>query len=287
MKILKLFGGLIGLLIIIVVSAVVYLVMNLNSVVKEGVETYGPDVTQTSVNLDSVDIGLFNGKGELNNFKIGNPPGFTSGHLLKWDTIRVQVNPSSLRNDVVIIDDFTVEGVNINAEQKGLTTNLKKFLDGMKSGETSTSNKSNEQTPNDSGKEIRLALRHVKFANNEINLISEKHGSYTLSMPAFELSDLGDPNVGLTPTELGVALLKPLVERAKKEAEGKAKELLEGELKAKLDAKKEELKAKVDAEKAALEAKADEEKEALEAKADEEKDALKDKLDSKLKGFMN
>ncbi len=276
MKVLKIFGGLVGLAIVVVVAAIIYLVINLNSVVKQGVETYGPQVTNTSVQLDAVDIGLFNGKGELKQFTVGNPAGFTSEHLLKWDTIRVQVDPASLRGDVVVIDDITVEGININAEQKGYSTNLQKFLDGMKGGGDSSNAKEQSATEESPGKEVRIALKHVKFANNSVNLISEKYGTYTLTMPAFELNSLGDPNVGLTPTELGVAVIKPLIERARKQAEKKAKELLEAELKDKLDAKKAELKEKADAE-----------KEALESKADEKKEELKGKLDSKLKGLLN
>lgn len=275
MKVIKLLGGVVGLVIVVVVAAIVYLVINLNTVVKQGVETYGPEVTQTSVTLDKVNIGLFDGKGELKQFTVGNPEGFTSDHLLKWDTIRLKVDPASLRGDVVVIDDFTVEGININAEQKGYSTNLQKFLDGMKT-KSEPSQSKEEASPEKPSKEVRIALKHVKFANNSVNLISEKYGTYTLTMPEFELNALGDPNVGLTPAELGAAILKPLVERARKQAEKKAKELLEAELKGKLDAKKAELKEKLDAE-----------KEAIESKSDEKKDELKGKLDSKLKGYLN
>ncbi|WP_086932237.1 hypothetical protein [Agarilytica rhodophyticola] len=293
MKGIKIFGGLIALLLVIVVGVVVFVLGNLNQIVKETVETVGPEVTQTNVLLDQVDIALTEGKGELNDFVIGNPQGFSSPHLLKWDTIRLQIDPASVTSDVVVIKDFTIEGVDIVAEQKGLRTNLQALLDNLDSGASSPK----QEKPSQSGeaRDVRLMMEQVRFADNSINFVTEKYGSYALPLPSFELSNIGDKTTGLTPEELGVAILKPLIKQAKKAVEERIKGLAKEELEAKLKEKEKELKAKAEAKKEELKAKVDDKKDKLKEKLEGNQDKLKeqedklkekeDELKNKLKGF--
>jgi len=88
------------------------------------------------------------------------------------------------------------------------------------------------------------------------------------------VAGIGDPNKGLTPEELGQAVLQPLLKQAKQSVENRLKSLVKEELEAKLDEKKEELKAKVKEKEGELKNKLEQE----EARLDEKKDKLKAKL---------
>ena len=59
MKKLFCIGG-IGIIVLIIV-AVIVTALSLDGIVKKGVETFGPQMTKVSINLDSVHIGLLSG----------------------------------------------------------------------------------------------------------------------------------------------------------------------------------------------------------------------------------
>ncbi|MFL0799310.1 MAG: AsmA family protein [Agarilytica sp.] len=276
MKTVKILGAVFILLAALVVGLIVYVFGNINQIVKEVVETVGPQVTKTHVGLRDVDITLTKGRGELNHFVIGNPDGFSSPYFLKWDAIAVEIDPASVQSDVIVINDMVIKGVKINAEQKGTSTNIQALLDNIPSDKSET-----QPTTAESGEteDIKLALSHIVFAENDVELITEKWGSYTLSMPSFELNGLGDKDNGLTPEELGKAILKPVLKQIKDQMEDKLKDITKEKLKAKLEEKKEEIKAKVDEKKQEFKDDLEKKKETLDDKADVKKEELKEKLE--------
>ncbi len=276
MKTVKILGFVFILLVAIVVGLIVYVFGNINQIVKEAVETVGPQVTQTHVGLRDVDIQLTKGRGELNHFVVGNPKGFSSPYLLKWDAIAIEIDPASVQSDVIIINDMIIKGVNIKAEQKGAGTNIQALLDNISSDSEEAQSSAEESNETE---DIKLALSHIVFADNDVELITEKWGSYTLSMPSFELKGLGDKNNGLTPEELGKAILKPVLKQIKDQMEDRLKNITKEKLEEKLKEKKEEIKAKVDEKKQALIGDLDQKREELGDKAHDKKDELKEKLE--------
>lgn len=293
MKAIKIFGGIIFLVIVIVVGIVFYVLGNINQLVKEGVETVGPKVTNTSVLLDDVNIKLFKGRGELNDFVIGNPEGYKSSHLLRWDQIALEIDPKSINTGVIMINDVTIRGVNIKAEQKGFNTNLQDLMKTLQSKAGSGDTNTEDSRAASEGPDIRLAMKNMIITGNSIDFITEKFGQYNLKIPSVEVSNIGDPNVGLTPEQFGIEILKPLVKAAQDAVEDKVRDLGIEELQAKLLAKKEELKGKVDAEKERVKQQIEDEKQRLEEqenKLTEEKEEVKDeaskKVEDKLKGLL-
>lgn len=268
MKIFKIIVALILVLVLLVGGITYYVLSNLNGIVKKVVESEGPKVTHTTVNLNEVDIQPFKGKGELKGFKIGNPAGFDSEYLLKWDSILLHLDPQSLKTDVIVIDDFGISGVNIKLEQKGKTTNVQELLKVFKSDDSSSDSSSSSSSES---ADVLLAMRHIKFADNTVDIITEKFGSKTVKIPSFELNNIGDPAKGLTPKQLGIAIIKPLMERAKDAAEDEIKNLTKEKLEAELEEKKAELKEK-----------AKKEQEKAEEKLKGKEDELKSKLDEKV-----
>ncbi len=284
MKAVKILGWVFVLLVAIVAGLIVYMFNNINQLVKTAVETVGPEVTHTHVGLRDVDIKLTKGRGELNHFVIGNPEGFSQDSLLTWDSIALEIDPSSISADVVVIKDVVIKGVTIQAEQKGLSTNIQKLLENLDSGESSNSSSQDDKSAT-SETDVKLALEHMLFAGNSLTVVTEKWGDYTLEMPSFELYDIGDKNTGLTPEQLGHAILKPVLKHIKDHVEARLKSISKEKLKEKLKEKQAELEAKVDEKKAELESKVDEEKADLEAKLAEKKEDLAKTLDENKDGL--
>lgn len=282
MKTIKFFAVLIVLLVALVAGVLVYVFQNINELVKEAVETHGPQVTQTRVELRDVDIKLTEGSGELNNFVIHNPTGFDSEHFLSWNKIGVAIDPRSLQSEVIVLKNVVIDGINIKVEEKGFKTNIQAMLKNLPKSDASSSGSSDGGSAgSEDSEDILLALERLDFKNNAVEIITENFGKATLKVPSFELSNLGSADNGLTPEELGEAILRPLLKKTQEAVEERIKGLAAGELEAKLRQKKEELEAKLEEKKEELKQDVEEKKEELKEDVDQKKEELKEDFKSK------
>ncbi len=237
MKVFKLLLVLIVFVLVVAVGVLLYLVNNINGIVKDVVESEGPKVTQTEVTLGGVDIQLRKGRGELTDLVIANPPGFESPEAFRADQLVLQIKPSSIAGDVIILEEIVVKGVSVTAEQKGLTTNLQTLLKSVQEAAGGGG-----QEPTEDGSDVRLMVEKLSFTDNSLNLITEDYGSYPVDLPGLELTDLGSRENGLTPAQLGQAILEPVLRQAWEAAQERLKSKAQDEAEAKLKEKaKEEL----------------------------------------------
>ncbi|WP_053979540.1 hypothetical protein [Marinagarivorans algicola] len=244
MKAIKITLMIVFIVILLVVGGVFAVLMNLSTLVEDAVETHGPQVTQTAVNLKDVDINLFKGMSELKGFEVSNPKGFNSPYAFKADTFRVHIDPMSLNADVIVINDITIEGVSIVAEQKGLTTNIQALLNAVKEFAAQSGGDGNDKPVQEETQsspfEPRFALNNLHFANNNMRLVTESYGEYALNIPNLSRSQLNGGGKGLTAGELGVAILQPILDEAESVAKKKLKKVLKSEVEDKLKEKLEE-----------------------------------------------
>lgn len=244
MKFMKILLGIVCVLAVVVGGVLFWGLSDINNIVKKAVETVGPQVTHTRVNLNAADIQLTEGRGVLSGLSIGNPAGFSSANLFAIDKIVLDVDPASVLDGIIVIDEITLDGARLIAEHKNVAeTNIQALLKGMK-GSSATSEPA--ATSEDTGNEIRLIVKKLKVINNELSLMSEKLGNYTLPLPAIEQNNIGDPAVGLTPEQLGSAILKPILRNAEKTVKAKLETLAKDELKTQAEDKlKEKLGDKI------------------------------------------
>ncbi|MEJ2415549.1 MAG: hypothetical protein P8Y45_01165 [Exilibacterium sp.] len=260
MKAVKIILGLV-IAVALVVGIVVFLgLKNINAIVKRTVESVGPQVTQTNVTLEKVDIDITRGRGELNHLMIANPAGFNSDYAVRLGQIVLEIEPQTLLNPVIVIKEMRVGGVKLIAEQKDMVnSNLQQLLKSVQSktgggstGDSTTSDSAGSAAAPDSGSEIRMMVEKLVFAGSSVQIITEQWGEHTLDLPDIEVDGIGDRETGLTPNQLGQAILKPVLEQAKakvkrdlkqrvgKKAEAKLKQKLEDKLD---DKQKEKLEA--------------------------------------------
>lgn len=88
-------GGLLALVILAVV-AVLAVGIFLDSAVKKGVETVGPQLTKVSVKLDSVGLSLLSGSGKVNGLVVGNPEGYKTPNAINIGHASLAISPGSL-----------------------------------------------------------------------------------------------------------------------------------------------------------------------------------------------
>lgn len=195
----KIITGFAVLLVAAVAGSGYYLIQNLDGIVKNMIEEVGTEVTNTRVQVREVKVSLSDGKATLSGLTVANPPGFSSEPLFTLDQISVTIDIASLTGPVYLIDDISVAGVHVLAEQKGPTTNIQKLMDGMP--ESDDPDKAGDTSNRDA--DIQLAIKQIGFSNATMELRSDQIETQSVELKNLQLRDIGTLENGLTPEEVG------------------------------------------------------------------------------------
>jgi hypothetical protein len=230
MKAIKIFLGIfLGFVLLLAVALFVFF-KNIDSLIEMAIETVGPEVTKTSVEVDRVGVELTKGRGEIHGITIGNPPGYTSEHLFYMGQIALELDPTTLRNDVIVIREILVDGAHITAEHKGVADiNLRDLLNNM--GLDSDEKK---DSPTTGSPNLRFMVEKFAFINTGLTLASADYGTRDLTMNDIRLTNLGDREKGLTAEQLTRAILQPVIDAARERAEKELRDRAGDELKNRL-----------------------------------------------------
>lgn len=238
MKILKIFGILVFILIAAAAGLIYYGYQNSGALIKDAVEQYGSEAVGTKVSLDTAKLTIdkdINSSVKLSGLTIANPAGFSSDYAVKLNEISVQLQPKTQSQTLVVIDKVLMAGAHIIAEEKNLnTTNLTTLADNLSQPSTSSntsSSQSSAATPN-------FIIKSFEFNQATVDLISPQLGNQTIKMPNFSVKNLGGSQ-GMQPEALATALMDEILDQAtaavKKETRGRAKQKVRDELKDRLN----------------------------------------------------
>jgi hypothetical protein len=102
----------IGLLLAVVLAIAVYVVTNIDMVVKSRIERTASRIAQVPVTVGSVDISLARGTATLTDLVVANPPGFSDGPAMRFDEISatVQITSGTITKISAISPFIRVEG---------------------------------------------------------------------------------------------------------------------------------------------------------------------------------
>jgi len=199
----------------LVVVALVILFLNLNSLVKKGVETVGPRLTGTPIQLEAVRLSPLSGSGQLKGLLVGNPEGYKTASAMKLGAVKVALKPSSLLSDTIVVDEVNIQAAEITFEG-GLTgaNNLSKILDnieaasGGKQAPTETTPK-----PAEKGAEKKFCVKDLVFTGGRIHLSATLLGGkdITVPLPELRVQNIGTPEKGVTAAEMSRQIMKPLL----------------------------------------------------------------------------
>lgn len=188
------------------IIAIIVVGMSLNALVKSGVETMGPKVLGVPVTVDEVDISLLSGgtdmRASLNELIIKNPEGYETDYAFSLPSIRVRVNRNSVLTDTIIIEEILIEGPAITFEGSLLGSNLGDIQDNVKrntrSGSNDEAEEENEKYEEGEEPEKKVHIKKVTVKNAKINLslFGGKFKAIQLTLPDFELHDIGKESGG-------------------------------------------------------------------------------------------
>ena len=188
----------IGVFVIIIIAAVFFLVGNIDTIIKKGVETAGPEILQAPVTLDDVEISVASGTGELKGLTIGNPSGYKTDYAFKLGGIAIDLDIKSMTTDKVHIRSILIKAPQINFEGalgkknnlSQLQANAADFSGTDKGGDKNS--EASEDKDSGAGKKVQIDL--IKIEDGKINAVMDlikEEKAVEVALPAVELHDIG------------------------------------------------------------------------------------------------
>ena len=206
------------LVILLIVSIAIsgllfFLKDNLDEIVREIIVTSVSDATQTNVSLAQVKLNLKEGVGALNNYQQGNPEGFQTKYAFRFDQAELDIDVSTILDDVVIIERVFISNADIVYEfndgktnfvelKKNIDKNTKKKNSAQKNKPVKDQEKTSSQSKTQQSKKI--IIRSFEMINTEVEAAMPFASSHTLSvqLPNIKLSNIGAKENGLLANEL-------------------------------------------------------------------------------------
>jgi uncharacterized protein involved in outer membrane biogenesis len=206
MKKILLFVG-VGVVALVIVASIV-VGFFVGPIIKAGVETLGPKITQVSVTLKAVDVSLLTGSATIKGLVVGNPPGFKTPEAIKMGVASISMDPLSVFKEKILIRSIRIEGPEITYDAGLGGNNLNKILANVnaaaKKGEPAPSSKSPEgkETSTKPAPKIQVNEFFLSGAKVHVNLSGLSSNQTTVTLPDIRLKDLGTGSDGITAAEL-------------------------------------------------------------------------------------
>lgn len=193
------------ILIFILCLGIVGIYMYAGEIVKFSVEKFLPEVTQTNVQLNRVDLSLLKGHVGVYGLSIANPQGYGADDAFSLKQISVSFDPKSVLTDKIIINQILIDGTHVSAEatyQNGkITSNLTQIQQNVESylnkvnassNQKASESKSQAQTGNAEGSAGKqVVIRDLQINNSELTVGVMKQ-VVSASLPDIQKKNIGE-----------------------------------------------------------------------------------------------
>jgi uncharacterized protein involved in outer membrane biogenesis len=212
----KIILGILVALVLLVVVAVTAVFLSLNSIVKKGVETAGPEMTKVALRLGSANISPLSGSGSLNQLFVGNPDGYKTPFAMQMGSIKVGVKLGSVFSDTVVVDEIDIQDPEITLEGTLDGNNLNTILNNVKGSDTSRPQPTNAPAAS-GGTSKKFIVKDLVLSGAKVHINVSGFGksvARTVSIPDIHLQNIGNGEGGATPAELTWQVLQPVLNEA-------------------------------------------------------------------------
>jgi uncharacterized protein involved in outer membrane biogenesis len=204
MKKVLLYG--VGTLVVLALVAYLTLQFFLGSIVKAGVNKFGPSITQTKVELKGANLSPLSGAGTLSGLSVANPAGWSEGNAFYLGTVHVDMKPFSVFGDHIVINEIIIDQPEFTYDTKLVSSNIGDLLNNI---EKATGGEQSGNTPKaKNGKPLKLEVKHFVLRNGRVTLGVVGAAGITMPMPPVELTNVGTAEGGVTPAGLAFAVMR-------------------------------------------------------------------------------
>lgn len=208
----RIISTIVVIVVALIVVTLIVIGVNLGRIVKDGIEDYGPKMTQTSVSVDKVTLSILTGSAKVTQLSVGNPQGYKSPQAIAVGTIAVGLNPMSLMSDKIVVRSIKLESPQVTFEGGLSGNNLSQILDNINSsGKSGGTLSTNVAAQPKSEKKYEVDDLLVTGAKAEVILTSPVQRQMSLTLPEIHLTDLGKDGDGITASDLSQRVLSAIV----------------------------------------------------------------------------
>lgn len=213
----KILISLAAAVIVVIAAAAYFLFSNLDSLVKQAIETIGSQVAGVPVKVDAVKISLTDGKGSLKGLSVGNPSGFQSKNAVTLGEVAISLDTGSVTKNPIVISQITVSAPEVTYELspnggsniQALQNNVQAY--GAKSG----SGAGDKAAAKPAGDEKKLVIDKLDISKGALTLASPIPGvKGTAPLPDIHLTNLGRDSGGASPAQVAQKVLDALSKSA-------------------------------------------------------------------------
>ncbi len=190
-RIRKKVGIILGIILVALVVAVMFVHMFGGRALKFGIEKAASSTLNVDVTLEDVSFSVLGGWLKLKNLKVGNPEGYEHENLLELGSAEISMNIRSLLSDKIIVKTVKLDNVSLVIEQKEVVrNNLQEILDSLPSPKAA---KAQAEKP---GKKVQIDKLSVTNTNVKAKLlpIPGRLDTVNLTLAPIEMSNLGHDN---------------------------------------------------------------------------------------------
>lgn len=202
-------------IVVVLIVAVVFLLGNVDKIVKCALEDVGSELLGVPVTVADVKIDLKNGSGQITGLNIANPAGYTAQNAFQMDMIRLGINLGSLGKQPLIIDELNIKSpiVHLEARKDG-SSNLQTLLDNINKNSAKADKKAAEQQPDTEatpkGEPLRIAYGKLAITGVTVNAIVPGQEPEKVVIPDIVEENVGE-EIGLTPGEVGNLIIGKII----------------------------------------------------------------------------
>lgn len=215
----------VGVILVVLLIAAVGIGIFIGPIIKTGVETLGPKITQVPIKLDGVDVSFLSGSAAIKGLVVGNPEGYSTPQAIKLGKAEVKLDPMSVISEKVVIHAIHVESPEIAYEGSLKENNLSRILENVNaSAQKSQSTEEQASQPAANAADTKDAKQEaqkpapkiqvddflIASAKVHVNLKGLMKKEMTVTLPDIHLTDLGKGNEGITPEELVKVVLSQI-----------------------------------------------------------------------------
>ena len=196
---------LIGFVVVLLVLGVAAVVLA-DTLVQQGVKRGGTEVTGTDVSLGGVSVALLDGGLALDDLVIGNPDGYESSHFIDLTESTVAVDARSLFSEEVRVSRVHLDGLDINIEQDGGSSNVREILDhaqGLRAGEPDLDEEDDDAATAEEDADRQVLVETLTLDDAHVTVragVAGEEVAVTLRLDGVELRDVGSETQGGTVT---------------------------------------------------------------------------------------
>jgi len=190
-------GCLLGLLL----AAYLGVVFFFGSIIRSRVNADGPRLTQSPVNLAAAQFSPLNGSGTLLGLSVGNPKGWSMPDAFRFKSIHIDIVPSSLFSDHIVINEIVIEDPELDYESRILSSNLGDLI---KNIGKATKRPAGSQK----GKPVTFVIKKLRLEQGHVQL-GVGPTAVTIDLPPVEFDNLGS-GAGVTTEELSLLIMRTI-----------------------------------------------------------------------------